>query len=219
MRRSPAEARARLGKLLTFYFCLWFPVLMWPWMVCLSFLMRFDPANYENNGMDIVMSCVFATGVETFMIYMSMMSIYNKLPLFPALQALGSFGATLFFLPWGLLHFTFLVASIFFAVTGYPTCGDECPVIRWVSWGGWCYVAVATTVQVSFLAALFVNMHRNGSIKGFITIIAQLFEKESPQIRSQRQGEDEAKDQGDEDGTAFSNPVHEGSRTVATQSS
>jgi hypothetical protein len=205
-RRAPQSAQTRLARMLSFYFCFWFPFIMWPPMVLSVFIMKQDPNNFSNGGEGIMFSCCFCTGIESFFFIIGMMAVYNKLPLFPALQALAAFGATMFFAPFGLLHFTFLVGCIFKASTSFPSCSwDDCP-ISWFSFYGWVMLGFFTLVQVSFIAMFFMTMHQNGTIRGLIQMVVALFEKETVEPI-----EDEEEADGDgEDGelrTKFENPL------------
>jgi hypothetical protein len=145
----------------------------------MMFFMMRDPGNFKDGADEILWSCCFATGVETFVFMVGMMAVYNKLPLFPALQAAAAFGATLFFVPFGLMHFTFVVGAIFNAAIRIPSCSaNEC-LLTWISFGGWCMYAFLALCQVIIISLYFVSMHQNGSIKGFIEAIVALFEKET----------------------------------------
>jgi hypothetical protein len=196
----------RLGRLLSFYFCFWFPFVMWPPMVAGIFVMKTDPNNFKDGGDEILFSCCFATGVESFFFLIGMMAVYNKLPLFPTLQALAGFGATLFFVPFGLLHFTFVVGCIFNAAIRIPSCSfDEC-TSSWVSFSGWCMFGFFALCQVTIVGFYFVSMHQNGSIKGFIESVAAIFEKETVEPVQDKAVKDEGTSTGDS--VRFQNPVH-----------
>merc|ERR1712118_99341 len=106
---------------------------MWPPMVNGIFVMKSDPNNFKDGADGILWSMCFQTGFENLFFLVGMLAVYNKLPLFPMLQSLAAFGATLFFVPWELLRLTFIVGTIFNAVIRYPSCGvDECQM-SWIS--------------------------------------------------------------------------------------
>lgn len=204
---APPQWKARLRRLLTFYFCFWFPFVMWPLMPPMMFFMMRDPGNFKDGADEILWSCCFATGVETFVFMVGMMAVYNKLPLFPALQAAAAFGATLFFVPFGLMHFTFVVGAIFNAAIRIPSCSaNEC-LLTWISFGGWCMYAFLALCQVIIICLYFVSMHQNGSIKGFIEAIVALFEKETAAPVQDQKSKDNARSSDRDDVRRFENPL------------
>ena len=207
--RASPKWKARLARLLTFYFCFWFPFIMWWPMVAGVNVMQFDPSNFKDDGIEILFSCCFATGVESFFFIIGSMAVYNKLPLFPALQALAGFGATLFFVPWGLMHFTFIVGCIYNAAIRYPSCTWDGCTVSWISFSGWCMFAFLTCVQVIIVGAFFVSMHMNGSIQGFIESVVSLFERETVEPIQDKEAQDESTSTDEGDNMRFQNPVHE----------
>ena len=134
------------------------------------------------------------------------MAVYNKLPLFPQLQALAGFGATLFFVPFGLLHFTFVVGCLFNAAIRIPSCSyDEC-LGAWISFLGWCMYGFFGFCQVTIVGLYFVSMHQNGAIKGFIESVIAVFEKETVEPVQNKDSKHEG--ESTEDSMRFQNPVH-----------